>query len=220
MKKVIYISLFFIAILLLISFLGLDIKTANLFYANGGNPTWKYSNHEIWRLLYRYGHILPNLIGISAAIILLASIHIKQFIPWRKKLILAVLLLVIAPGLITQTLKTSWGRPRPIEVIEFGGKYEFRTPFNPDFSLMGNKNDGNSFPSGHAAIGFYLLVLYFIFDKKKSFLFLGLAYGGIMALGRMVQGGHFLSDVLTSWFIVYITAEALYIILGISKTKI
>jgi membrane-associated PAP2 superfamily phosphatase len=84
---------------------------------------------------------------------------------------------------------------------------------------MGNKNDGNSFPSGHASIGFYLLVLYFILNKKKSFLFLGLAYGGIMALGRMVQGGHFLSDVLTSWFIVYITAEMLYVTLGISKTK-
>ncbi|MEI6092293.1 MAG: phosphatase PAP2 family protein [bacterium] len=219
MKKIVYTSIIFLVVLVLISVLGLDIKTAKLFYMSGGDPIWKYSNLGLWKFSYRYGYILPNLIGVSAFLLILVSFYNEYLKPWRKRLILAVLLLLIGPGLITQTLKVSWGRPRPVEIKGFGGKYEFRTPFNPNFSLMGNKNDGNSFPSGHASIGFYLLVLYFILDRKKRFLLVGLAYGGLMGFGRMAQGGHFLSDILTSLFIVYITAEALYIFLGINKKK-
>ncbi len=35
-------------------------------------------------------------------------------------------------------------------------------------------------------------------------------YGSIVGLARMYQGRHFLSDVVFSFFFVYITAEILY----------
>ncbi|MCX6111977.1 MAG: phosphatase PAP2 family protein [Proteobacteria bacterium] len=220
MKKSSYAFLILIFTLILISFLGLDIKIAHLFYIHGAAVEWPYSQNRIWLFFYNYGAVLPDLIGATAIVLLIVSFFAKGLKPWRKKLIFAVLLIAIAPGLITQTLKTTWGRPRPIEITEFGGKYNFRTPFHPDFSMIGNTNDGNSFPSGHAAIGFYILVLYYIFNKRKRFLLAGLAYGGVMAFGRMAQGAHFFSDVLTSWFIVYITAEALSKILVINKDQI
>ena len=220
MKKVLYAFLIFTCVLILISFLGLDIKIAHLFYSKGAALEWVYSQNRIWLFLYHYGAVLPDLVGAFALILLIMSFFTQALKPWRKKLTFAILLIAIAPGLITQTLKVTWGRPRPIETIEFGGKYNFRTPFSPDFSMIGNTNDGNSFPSGHTAIGFYVLVLYYVFNKKKRFLLAGLIYGGVMAFGRMAQGAHFFSDVLTSGFIVYITAETLNKILAINKEKI
>jgi len=220
MKKILYAILIFLCTLALISFFGLDIKIAHLFYSHGAKLEWPYSQNSVWLFFYHHGAIFPDLIGATVAILLIISFFTKELKAWRKKLIFAVLLITIAPGLITQTLKVTWGRPRPIETTEFGGRYNFRTPFSPDFSMIGNTNDGNSFPSGHTAIGFYVLVLYYMFNKRKSLLLAGLIYGGVMAFGRMAQGAHFFSDVLTSWFIVYITAETLSKLLAINKEKI
>ena len=220
MKKILYAILIFLCILTLISFFGLDLKIAHLFYSRGAVLEWPYSQNSVWLFFYRHGAIFPDLIGVTVGILLIISFFMKELKAWRKRLIFAALLITIAPGLITQTLKVTWGRPRPIETTEFGGRYNFRTPFSPDFSMMGNLNDGNSFPSGHAAIGFYVLVLYYMFNKRRSLLLAGLVYGGVMAFGRMAQGAHFFSDVLTSWFIVYITAETLSKLLAINKEKI
>ncbi|MDA3909420.1 MAG: phosphatase PAP2 family protein [Sulfurimonas sp.] len=39
---------------------------------------------------------------------------------------------------------------------------------------------------------------------------LALTFGTSVSLARMAAGGHFLSDVVTSFFIVYITTHILY----------
>jgi membrane-associated PAP2 superfamily phosphatase len=79
--------------------------------------------------------------------------------------------------------------------------------------------NGQSFPSGHAATAFYLLTPFFIFRRHAraravGFLVLGLSYGALMGYARMVQGDHFASDVLWSLGFVYLTGLALsYLIL-------
>ncbi|MEI6079224.1 MAG: phosphatase PAP2 family protein [bacterium] len=222
MKKIIYISAAFLIILSAIYFLNLDLKIAYLFY-KPGNPFWdSWSKNPVWVFSYKYGTVLPNLIGAVAFIVLIAGFFVSKLKEWRKRCIFAVLLLALAPGLIVQTLKETWGRPRPIELKIFNGSgdFEYRSPFNPNINVTEHDNDGNAFPSGHAAIGFYVLVLYFVFNRRTYLLLAGLAYGGFMSFGRMAQGGHFLSDVLTSLFIVYITAEALSKIMAINKKQI
>jgi lipid A 4'-phosphatase len=222
MKKFLYISILFPVAMLAIYFMDLDLKVAYLFY-KPGNPFWdSWTKNPFWIFLYKYGYILPNALGLTALVVLIIGFFKDGLKKWRKYCLFAVLLLALAPGLIVQTLKATWGRPRPIELRIFNGsnQFEYRSPFNANIKVTMHENDGNSFPSGHAAIGFYMLVLYFVFKRRKPLLLVGLAYGGLMAFGRIAQGAHFLSDVLTSLFIVYITAEALSEMLAINKEQI
>lgn len=205
MKKIVYILALFAGIIATISFLNLDVKLSSLFYHNG----WTFSNNPLWMFFYKKGEYLPNLCGVvSAFILLLGYLWRRVFARYRRKCAFMVLLLIIAPTLITQTLKVTWGRPRPVEIKQFGGTHEFREIYQPNFKLAGNKNVGNSFPGGHASIGFYMIFLYY-FTKRRWVFGLGALYGGLMGMARIVQGGHFLSDIVTSFFIVYITAELL-----------
>ncbi len=72
-----------------------------------------------------------------------------------------------------------------------------------------NGPEGRSFPSGHASVAFYLASPWFLLRSTRRraarlWLGAGLAYGGLVSLTRMVQGAHFLSDVLWSWGIVHL----------------
>ena len=218
MRKLLTISSIFLSLLLVIQFLDLDIRISSLFYDNSANHQWIYANAHIWKFMYKYGNMIPNFFGIIA---ITTSIVVYVFMSklvdkeTKKKILLVALLFLIAPGLIVQTLKVSWGRPRPNEIVNFGGKYEFHTPLLPNTALLGNKHDGNSFPSGHAANAFFMIFPFYV-SKKRKYLFLGAIgamFGILMSITRIVQGGHFLSDVVSSMFIVYITAEVLKMVL-------
>ncbi|OYW24720.1 MAG: hypothetical protein B7Z55_01380, partial [Planctomycetales bacterium 12-60-4] len=71
-------------------------------------------------------------------------------------------------------------------------------------------NHNSSFPSGHAAVAFYLMAPAFIVHGRrprlaKGLLLFGLLFGACMSATRVVQGGHFASDVIWSAGIVYFT---------------
>ena len=50
-----------------------------------------------------------------------------------------------------------------------------------------------SFISGHAAMGGYLMVLAWVF-RSRFWMLMGIFTGLVASLGRIVQGGHFLSE--------------------------
>ncbi len=57
-------------------------------------------------------------------------------------------------------------------------------------------------------MGFFLMTPFFIFRKRArrravAFLTLGIGCGLLIGLGRMIQGGHFASDVMWSGGFVY-----------------
>jgi membrane-associated PAP2 superfamily phosphatase len=59
-------------------------------------------------------------------------------------------------------------------------------------------------------MGFYLMAPAFLLYPRRrglagAFLGLGLLGGGLMGMARIVQGGHFLSDIVWSGGIVYLT---------------
>ena len=69
-----------------------------------------------------------------------------------------------------------------------------------------------SFPSGHAASGFHLCTMALLFKGKWKLLSICLfsTWGTLVSLGRILQGGHFLSDVIGSLFIVTLVAVVFY----------
>jgi len=78
-------------------------------------------------------------------------------------------------------------------------------------AFMMSNQDGYSFSSGHAAAAFSLLGFALLAKRRqKLFITTVLVYGTLVSLARMAAGGHFLSDVVTSFFIVYIATHVLY----------
>lgn len=126
---------------------------------------------------------------------------------WRAWLFL-ILALAIGPGLIVNTiLKDHWGRPRPDMVHEFGGETTFRPFWKPSSGCDQNC----SFPSGHASMAFYMMSPGFVFPRHRKRIFLaGFSYGLLVSIVRMAQGGHFLSDVVSSFGIVFAVSYLLY----------
>lgn len=123
----------------------------------------------------------------------------------HKQLRYLLAVLLIAPGiLVNLVLKdNSVGRPRPIHIEQYGGEAQF----TPAFVYSGECSHNCSFTSGHAAVGFFFISLGWVFRCHKIFT-LGILVGAIVGLGRIMQGGHFLSDVIFSFWVVYFTGLA------------
>jgi len=139
---------------------------------------------------------------------------------WRRICVFLILLGVLAPGVIANLmLKEHWGRPRPRQVVEFGGN----VPFEPVLT-MDRSTKGYSFPSGHATMGFYFMGLFFLLHRYRrrmawGFLGFGFAFGSVLGAARMLQGGHFLSDVAWAAAVCWFTGLGLYYALGFHRSE-
>lgn len=197
-----------LALLALISLLfrltDLDLIISSSLYS----PTagWLYADRSLVQLLYRYGTYPALALGSICLGWTLLSLVIDRLRFFRRQAIFFVLVLVLGPGLVVNAcFKDHWGRPRPREVIELGGEQKFLPVWQ-----KGVTGQGRSFPSGHASTGFFLMTPFFLYrfeNRQKGLLFLGLGlgYGVLMGMGRIIQGGHFASDVLWSAGFVYLT---------------
>ena len=124
----------------------------------------------------------------------------------RRRAALFLLLMIIAGPilLVNSGLKDHWGRARPIQVTQFGGERIYTPPLVP--ATQCDKNC--SFVSGHAAAGFALIGVYWV-TRRRRWLVAGIALGSAVGLGRMLQGAHFLSDIVFAFWAVYLTGAVL-----------
>ncbi len=140
----------------------------------------------------------------------LCSFLRPQWKKWRAGAAAIILTLVIGAGLITNVgFKGYWGRPRPKQIVEFGGKYHYKPFWRPHLNTR--QEPQKSFPSGHVAMGFYFLSLVLVGRRSRSrFLLhtgiiLTTVLGGGLMVARVAQGGHFVSDVIAAavlmWYI-------------------
>lgn len=185
-----------------------DLSLAAHFYSAQG-PSWPVGREAPWQQLYDFGEFPGWLIFGAALGVVVAAGWVPVLRRWRRSAVFLVLVMVIGPGLLTNAvLKDHWGRPRPRQIQEFGGSERFEPVWVFDASSR-----GKSFPSGHASVAFYLMALYFVagFHRwspgVRGMVFgIGLAFGILMGVARMAQGGHFASDVLWAFAVVWLTA--------------
>lgn len=208
---------FLVLATILIAATGADLKLSALFCID---DKWPVGELQPWRLLYLLGRgpaIALGTAGLAAALI--GSIYRRRRGWIRPGLFLAILL-ALGPGLLVNSVfKEYWGRPRPREVVQFGGKKDFLQPWQP-----GIAHNGRSFPSGHSSGAFYLTAPFFVYRRRNKsaarlWLIGGVGFGLMMSVARITQGGHFLSDNLWAWGTVHLTAVALYYLLRLHRDE-
>lgn len=191
----------------------LDINVSSHFYnAESGF----FLKDEFWVLaIYNGVKIVTALFGVVAAFFALKTfLKTKSLRPsYYRNIIFVTLVCLIGPGFVVHNIfKDHFGRPRPHQVQEFGGAAHFQKPLVVSSECAQNC----SFPSGHASVGFMFISLALLYRgfKRNAITALSIFLGLVVGFGRIVQGGHFLSDVLFAGVVVFLTA---YIIEKIYK---
>jgi lipid A 4'-phosphatase len=201
-----FISIFSFIAGIFLFFPQIDIWVTSLFF----NPSNNFYLKETPFILFLYQSVKVLTIGILIIlVILLIGVCIKNkpaLQVSKKQIVYLLLVLLLGPGLIVNVVfKKHWGRARPCEIVEFGGSKVFTPAF-----VVSNEN-GKSFVSGHAAVGFYFISFAMLLKRHRKKVFtIAVAYGTLVGVGRIAQGDHFLSDVIFSFFFVYCVAKILY----------
>ncbi len=181
----------------------------DLFYLKKAQP---------WQFLYDYANVPAIAITVLSFLVLGAAFFRDNLRRHRKTAAYFILVLALGPGFVVHTIfKDHWGRPRPRETIEFGGDMPYLHPWQ-----KGVPDRNGSFPSGHAAVAFYLMTPFFVLRRRSpawgyAWLGLGLAAGSVVGFTRIVQGGHYLSDILWSGGFTYFTGLGLAEAMGVEQ---
>jgi len=188
----------------------LDLTISNFFYQQGGG---QFTHTPFLEFVYHYGVLPAQCLVIGSALIYLLSFIIPKWKRARPYTLYLILTLAIGSGFVTHALlKDHWGRPRPKQVIAFDGIQPFRPYYSPNF--LGQPEPSKSFPCGHCTMGFFFFAIGFIgrrVQNRKLELFgwiVAIILGTMLSYTRIAMGGHFLSDVLVSAVIMWLTALA------------
>lgn len=185
----------------------IDLAVAGAFYDQQSEEFFLKQNPFFQAVYWLFAVVhLPILLLLIIAGVLVKTgkWQPRNYRKWTITFLLSAL--IIGPGLLVNTVlkDNSIGRARPAKVVEFGGEHNF----TPAFVYSGECSKNCSFVSGHAAMGFYFIILGWLFASRKLF-WAGFAVGVVLSLTRIVMGGHFFSDTLFAFWVVYFTTAVL-----------
>ena len=186
----------------------LDIETSRLFYTVGaGFPA---TSTPVLKLIRTLGLWTMNGAMIAVAVITVLRCALPgQIMPDAlaairpSRLLFLVASAAIGPGLIANLiLKDHWGRARPITTTLFGGDAAFTLPWTISDACHRNC----SFVSGEGSGAFWLVALLLVTPLawRKTVAGPVLIWIAAISLNRIAFGGHFLSDILIGWGVMFI----------------
>jgi len=192
----------------------LDIKVMHFFYDE--NIGFTHSKHWFVILVFRTVPILTILysIWLIYSSVRLCCIKSKN----HKKVVLNLTILmslILGPGVIVNlALKDNFGRARPKQITEFGAMKTFTNVYKVTDQCKSNC----SFSSGHAAAAYNFTTIAFLVPLQYQVVTYaaGLVFGTIVGVGRVAQGGHFMSDVIVSAWIIFLIN---YILMALYNKK-
>jgi membrane-associated PAP2 superfamily phosphatase len=182
----------------------LDLQIALMLHTPEASFFWR---DLVWvQASYRGTPWIGRLMFVITILILLAAAWKTFGVPrqvWRRAAALHLVMLIGLGLVVHAVFKEQWGRPRPYELKMFAGEHQYVPAMRP----VGPCQSNCSFVSGHAATGFSLVALGMFAPRRRRqqwFAIAGLC-GVFIGLGRMVQGGHFLSDILFAGWLMWAT---------------
>ena len=209
------VGLGFLLLAFLATLADVDPHLSDYFYDPTATQQWFLKTSVPWIWLYRYGELPTWVLAMGAAVVWAGSLRHRAWVCYRHACALIILAVMLGPGLLVNgVLKPLWGRPRPAQTELFGGSRPYQ-----QWWQLGTIGGGRSFPSGHAAMGYVLVLGTCLVSPRRSAWLRGLVLGGALAYGslvgatRIIQGGHFLSDVLWSGSLMCFLVAALQAVL-------
>ncbi|MBV8747019.1 MAG: phosphatase PAP2 family protein [Xanthobacteraceae bacterium] len=148
---------------------------------------------------------------VAAAVVARLAFPRRFPIPGRVIAFLA-LTLALGPGLLVNgLLKEHWSRPRPGEVVEFGGT----SPFMPWWDPRGACEQNCSFVSGETSQATWAVAPAVLLPGGLRVVALGTVgiFTAVIGGLRLAFGGHFASDVL---FAALLTLAVIWAVYGLA----
>ena len=186
----------------------LDLAVAAAFYTpeNGfvGLTAWGRFGRQV-------GNVTPFLV-LAAMII---AYGLKRFgwnvplAPSFKTVAFVTLTMIAGPLLVVNLgMKDHLHRPRPVQVTQFGGKWEFK----PFYRFDGECPKNCAFPSGEASEAFWMVAPAMVAPPQwRAPAVVGaLIFGAATSALRMAFGGHFFSDVIIAGLITLLLIFGIY----------
>jgi len=196
---------FLVSSVLLVQFSSIDIRVSSAFFEEGF-----YFRDEWYATWLRNGVTYFLWLSIASVAGMYAFNRFSRQnlcgVDGRKVLYLLMVLIIGAGLIVNVILKDNFGRARPRDVEEFGGTKQF----TPAFVISDECHDNCSFSSGEGAGAFYSLSLALAFSRRREMLLAGIAFGGVVSLGRIAAGAHFFSDSVVSFFVMLLVTDVLY----------
>lgn len=194
----------------LVAFPAIDITVSSWFY----DPSVRFFPARIAPFPEWVRREMPVLlfgaVGAMALVWLAGEIRRRPILGVTRRVALYLLFsLALGPGLVVNVVfKDNWGRPRPSTIQEFNGPNTYVRPLVPSRQC----DDNCSFVSGHGALGFWVVAPALLAPRRwrRAALGAALTFGIMVGAVRIMQGGHFLSDVVASAFITIGISVALY----------
>lgn len=198
--------------LLLVIFPELDVSFSELFFSIEKNSfiyKKKFLVYQIYKLLPWLTKLFVLFCVIYLVYITIKYRSLKKII--RSGVFFLFITAIVSPGLIVnEGFKENFGRARPSQIEEFNGTKDFTRAFK-----ISNQCKHNcSFSSGHAAMGYFFSAIAYTTSLLyfNRIYIAGVVFGSIVGLSRIMMGGHFLSDVVVSAFIVLFFNHIIFIL--------
>ncbi len=197
-------------LLLLIDPTRFDFAVADRMY----QPAKGFVGRDSWFLeTVLHDRAKQVLIGFAVCVLtgLVASNWVSRLRPWRRSLGYLTLAFTLSVGIVP-VLKRTTQVHCPWSLTDFGGSEQYS-------SLLSRRpvttNPGRCWPGGHATAGFSLLALFFVLRDHRprlarAALLFAISLGIVFAMGRMLQGAHFLSHNLWTGLIDWLICLGLY----------
>ena len=188
---------------------GLDLRiTSHYFFDETTRKFW-LADHPAIVSLRNLNSAIDITIGVALAFTVLYAwlVPAKPAPISRRTVVFLVATFLVAPVLVANgVFKEHWSRPRPYHVAEFGGAAPFVQWWDP----RGTCKRGCSFFSGEVSAAAWTIAPAVLVPGIGGAIAIAasLAFTALIAVVRMAQGGHFLSDsafaALITWLFIWI----------------
>jgi membrane-associated PAP2 superfamily phosphatase len=174
--------------------INVDLAVAGLFF-DRSSGMFATVDHPAWSAAREHGYVA---VAVCIGCMLLAGLRfITPRLPGLSLRSAAFLTaaLLLGPGLLVNIImKSHWGRPRPAELIQFGGSLHYVDWWNPSGACITNC----SFMAGEPASAAWLFGPALLAPARWRGIAVAAAtmFTFIISLMRIAAGGHFLTDVL------------------------